>query len=244
MRIFERYLEDIGRERLLDQEEEVELARRCRAGDAAARKRLVAANLRFVVSVARQYTGRGVDLPDLVNEGNLGLVRAADRFDPDRGVRFVSYAHFWIRRAMSQAIARDEERAPADAPRRRRVSLEEPPPGGVRALAEVLPDERTAGTEAALERAGLRRALEATFLDLPERERSVLRAYFGLEENGARTLDQISRDLGVTRERARQLKERGLARIRASVARHGLDAYAEPPSRRPNRSRREVLSRP
>lgn len=227
MRIFERYLSDISREHLLEAEEEADLARRCRAGDAAARRRLVAANLRFVVSLARRYRGRGLPLDDLVNEGNLGLVRAADRFDPERGVRFISYAHFWIRRAMTQAIARDEERPSRGGPPRRRISLDEPVPGGAWALAEVLADETIVGTEVLLEREGLRAALEASFVDLPERERLVLRGYFGFGCDRPRSLGEISREIGVSRERVRQLKERGLARLRAAVVRHGLDGYAD-----------------
>jgi len=203
------------------------LARRCRAGDPAARRRLVAANLRFVVSIARRYRGRGVPLADLVNEGNLGLVRAADRFDPERGVRFISYAHFWVRRGMTQAIAREDERPSPSDPPRRRVSFDEPAPGSAWALAEVLADDKVVGIQVALEREGLRDALEASLMDLPERERTILRSYFGLGLDRCRNLGEISREIGVTRERVRQLKERGLARLRASAARHGLAGYAD-----------------
>ena len=104
---FDRYLAEIRRHPLLDREQEVELARRIAAGDEAALDRLVESNLRFVVSVARRYANRGVPLDVLVTEGNLGLVRAARRFDPSRGVRFVSYAVWWIRQAMLSALSRD-----------------------------------------------------------------------------------------------------------------------------------------
>ena len=102
---FDRYIAEIRENPVLDREEEAELARRIRAGDEAALDRLVASNLRFVVSVARRYAGRGVSLDELVNEGNLGLVRAARRFDESRGVRFVSYAVWWIRQAMLSVLA-------------------------------------------------------------------------------------------------------------------------------------------
>lgn len=104
---FDRYLAEIRRHPLLDREEEAELARRVRDGDERALERLVNANLRFVVSVARRYSGHGVPLDELVNEGNVGLIHAARRFDASRGVRFVSYAVWWIRRAVLAALSRD-----------------------------------------------------------------------------------------------------------------------------------------
>ena len=227
VRIFERYLSDIGRERLLTAEEEAELARRTQAGDASARRRLVSANLRFVVSVARNYRGRGVPLVDLVNEGNLGLVRAADRFDPGRGVRFISYAHFWVRRAMMQSIMSESERRSPSDPAPRRLSLDDPVTGGACTLAELLPDERTPPPGARLAHDRLCEAVEASLTDLPPRERDVVRRYFGLGGEGTLNLGEIASDLGVSRERVRQLKERGLSRLRASALRHGLHRFIE-----------------
>ena len=227
IRTFERYLADIGRERLLNMHDEAELARKSRAGDLAARRRLVSANLRFVVSVARGYRGRGVPLADLVNEGNLGLVRAADRFDPDRGVRFISYAHFWVRRAMIQAITRQDGPTPTGGPAPRPLSLDDVAPGRSCTLAELLPDERAPEPGARVVRDRLRDAIEASLSDLPPREREVLRRYFGLGFNGAQTLAEISGELDVSRERARQLKERGLSRLRAGAERHGLCGYVD-----------------
>ena len=227
VRTFERYLADIGRERLLDAHDEAELARKSRAGDQAARRRLVSANLRFVVSVARSYRGRGVPLADLVNEGNLGLVRAADRFDPDRGVRFISYAHFWVRRAMIQALTRQDSPTPPGEPARRPLSLDDVAPGRACTLAELLPDERASEPGARVVRDRLRDAIEASLSDLPPREREVLRRYFGLGFDDAQTLSEISVDLGVSRERVRQLKERGLSRLRVGAERHGLRGYVD-----------------
>lgn len=227
VRIFERYLADIGRERLLNREDEAALARLSRAGDLAARRRLVSANLRFVVSVARKYRGRGVPLADLVNEGNIGLVRAADRFDPDRGVRFISYAHFWVRRAMVNAITRHDVRPLPGEPPPRPLSLDHAVPGGARTLAELLPDERAPEPGAGVVRERLRDAIEASLSDLPPREREVVRRYFGLGSECAETLAEISADLGVSRERVRQLKDQGLSRLRAGAERHGLRGYVE-----------------
>lgn len=101
----DKYLQEIGKEEMISTEEEVELAQRIRKGDRKALERLTRANLRFVVSVAKQYQNQGISLPDLINEGNVGLIKAAERFDETRGFKFISYAVWWIRQSILQAIA-------------------------------------------------------------------------------------------------------------------------------------------
>ena len=228
-RTFERYLHDIGRLPLLSPEEEVALAARARSGDRAALHRLASANLRFVVSVARRYQGNGVALADLVNEGNVGLLRAAERFDETRGVRFVSYAHWWVRRAIVDAIDRHGGLPRGDVAAR--LSLDEPLTEGQGTLQEVLSDPTAATPDERVVESALRTAVEASLADLPEREAQVIRRYFGIGSGASEDLGQIGRSLGVSRERARQLKERGLARLRSRAGRHDLPGFRASPNR-------------
>ncbi len=269
----DRYLREIGAEPLLARDEEAELARRIRDGDRQALEKLVAANLRFVVSIAKRYRNRGVSFADLVNEGNVGLIRAAERFDEAKGVRFVSYAVWWIRQAILQAIAEQSHivRLPASrtatnyqvakslrqlrqefgreptpdelaaeleltvkevrealSSRQGYVSLDAPVQGSDDAsLAEFIADEESADPDDQTERDALRDALDSSLTGLPEREQMVLRLYFGLDDGEPRTLEEIGRKLGVTRERVRQLKERALGRLRHGARGRYLEGFVE-----------------
>ncbi len=261
----------MARTPLLSVAEEREVARRARAGDEAAIAELVTRNLRFVISVAKKYQNRGLSLLDLIGEGNVGLMTAARKFDPDQGVKFISYAVWWVRQSILASLARDARtvRLPlnrtADLARlirctaQLRQELGREPTHDDLAAATGLTRE-TVLSLAALNVAELRldapvatdsdRSLVDRFtLDegpnveaevmqrllgeevsralrgLPPREARVLTLYFGLEEGDEFTLEQIGAMLGVTRERARQIRDRALKRLREGDAGVRLGAY-------------------
>jgi len=276
------YIEELRGEPVLSAQEQKELARAMRAATSddqreAARSELIRANLRFAFSIAKQYQNRGLPLGDLVSEANAGLVRAADKYDPDVGVNFISYAVWWIRQALHSAVQRQSRTVQvplnraADLSRVSRAqevlrqklarepyddeiahvanlsldvtrglvallqpprSLDEPTLAGEegRTLAETLivdrgeEEELPGGVESDSRRQAIARALDV----LAPRDRRVLMMYFGLEGNRPMTLQEIARELGVTRERVRQLRDRALKRLResdtAEVLRDGLAA--------------------
>ncbi len=254
------YLQEISRIPLLKIEEESALARRAFKGDVEAQEKLARHNVRFVVSVAKKFQNRGVPLMDLIGEGNLGLMTAARKFDPDRGVKFISYAVWWIRQAIQAAIARHGRpvrvplnrtadlnrlgrttvllterlgRAPTTAELVEATGLTR---DAVRALGalhiEALrldhpvreADDRgrmerfvpltQEGTDATTLASSRTTDLEAALAALPPRDAKVLRLYFGLDDGRSRTLEEIGRMMGVTRERIRQLRDRALRQLR------------------------------
>lgn len=254
------YLQEISRIPLLTVEQESALARRAFRGDEEAQETLARHNVRFVVSVAKKFQNRGVPLMDLIGEGNLGLMTAARKFDPDRGVKFISYAVWWIRQAIQAAIARHGRpvRVPlnrtADLNRLGRATtllleqLGRAPTteelvtatgltrDAVRALSALHieamrldhpvreADERgrmerfvpltQEGTDASTMAKSRSDDLEAALGALPARDAKVLRLYFGLDDGKTRTLEEIGRMMGVTRERIRQLRDRALRQLR------------------------------
>jgi RNA polymerase primary sigma factor len=254
------YLDEISRVPLLSRDEETELARRAFRGDVAAQEKLARHNVRFVVSVAKKFQNRGVPLVDLIGEGNLGLMTAARKFDPDRGVKFISYAVWWIRQAVQAAIARHGRpvRVPlnrtADLSRLgktttllkermgRMPTVEELARAtgltveAVRSLSALNTEavrldhptrdgdgnermERFAtgdqeGTDSQTIMNSQTSDIEAALATLPPRDAKVLRLYFGLDDGQSRTLEEIGRMMGVTRERIRQLRDRALLRLR------------------------------
>ena len=256
----EKYLQEIGKVELITPEEEVRLAGLIKQGDQRALDRLTKANLRFVVSVAKQYQNQGLSLPDLINEGNLGLIKAAQRFDETKGFKFISYAVWWIRQAVQAAIARHGRpvRVPlnrtADLSRLGRTTtllkdrLGRMPTTeelaratgltveAVRSLSALNSEavrldhptrdgegneriERfTSGEQESTDMSTMAnsqtRDIEAALAALPPRDAKVLRLYFGLDDGNSRTLEEIGRMMGVTRERIRQLRDRALLRLR------------------------------
>ena len=255
------YLQEISRIPLLTVEEETALARRAFRGDVEAQEKLARHNVRFVVSVAKKFQNRGVPLMDLIGEGNVGLMTAARKFDPDRGVKFISYAVWWIRQAIQAAIARHGRpvRVPLNrtadlnrlgrattllteklgrAPDHRGAGQGHRPHPGRGAGAERAahrgdaarssgPRGGRAGPHGAVRPAHAGRAptprpwraagptdLDAALAALPARDAKVLRLYFGLDDGKTRTLEEIGRMMGVTRERIRQLRDRALRQLR------------------------------
>jgi RNA polymerase primary sigma factor len=265
------YLRDIGAHPLLSHDEEVELARRVEAGDVEATQRFVLSNLRLVVSIAKRYVGRGLPLLDLIQEGNIGLMRAVQKFNWRRGLRFSTYATWWVRQAITRAIAdksreirlpahimeqttkvtkalqalsqelnRDptpEEIAPrADLPATRvrellsylprPVSLDAPIGRDAdNTLAEIVPaDERGPEECAACE--VLKTEMETVLSGaLTERERLVLQMRFGLGNGHIYSLEKVGEQLGVTRERVRQLEKQALEKLRRPGVAEQLSAY-------------------
>ena len=248
------YFRDINRYDLITREDEVMLAQRIKQGDEEALQTLVRANLRFVVSVAKRYINQGLLLSDLINEGNLGLLKAAHRFDEQRGFRFISYAVWWIRQSIMQAlldksrivrlpqnegvpspdadqIAERLEIEPEDvrhALRSDRVELgldDCGTDGGDRPLGDIIEDQNQPAPDFAVLQRGLQEDVRKALACLSEREARVIIQYFGLSFEEAQTLQVIGQRLGLTRERIRQIKEKALERMRGSTSRALLKDY-------------------
>ncbi|MEY4315476.1 MAG: hypothetical protein RI977_853 [Bacteroidota bacterium] len=232
----DKYLNEISKVPMIDAQEEVELARRIREGDQAALEKLVNANLRFVVSVSKQYQNQGLTLGDLINEGNMGLIKAAKRFDETRGFKFISYAVWWIRQSILQALADQSRivRLPLNkvgslgritqASARLEQELErEPTPQEIAESLEISLSE----VENALRSSGRHLSIDAPLAEGEDntKERDVLKYYFGLDGNAAHTLEDISEKVGLTRERVRQIKEKALRRLRKSSKSKILKTY-------------------
>jgi len=237
------YLRELRRIPLLDAEEEQACARLAANGDEKARQRLIQSNLRFVIMVAKRYRSRGVPMEDLVNEGNIGLIRAAGRFDPDRGIRFVSYAVCWIRQAILKAIRengsmiRVPRSRPGELPRTAALrmqamqgtfSLDSPVAGREDAdsFAACLEDASAPKPEEILLGTSLKDELGSVLSGLSDREASIVRYRFGLDGRRRTSLLEAGRKHGISKERVRQIEKKVLRRIRASDTASQLLAYA------------------
>jgi RNA polymerase primary sigma factor len=259
----EKYLQEIGKVELISPEEEVRLAVLIKKGDQAALEKLTKANLRFVVSVAKQYQNQGLTLPDLINEGNLGLIKAAQRFDESRGFKFISYAVWWIRQSILQALAEQsrivrlplnkvgltnriskaysqleqefereptpeelaflldidtEEVAATLGVAARHVSMDQPLFDGEEGtLIDVLENHNATSTDNELAvNASLKTEIERSLSTLTDRQKEVIRFFFGIGIDHPLSLEDIGERFNLTRERVRQIKDKAITKLRST----------------------------
>ncbi len=217
----DKYLQEIGHESLISMEEEVALAQRIKNGDREAVKELTRANLRFVVSVAKQFQNQGLALSDLINEGNLGLIRAAERFDETRGFKFISYAVWWIRQSIFQAKILEAFHDDSH-----QLSVDAPFSEGDDAccLLDILPNEAAVMADKHLVLESLRAEIISALSLLNEKERKIIEAFFGINQS-EKTLEEIGNEYGLTRERVRQIKEKAIRKLRNNAKNKGLKSY-------------------
>ncbi|EKO3571670.1 MULTISPECIES: RNA polymerase sigma factor RpoS [Vibrio] len=266
------YLSEIGFSPLLTAEEEVLYARRALRGDEAARKRMIESNLRLVVKISRRYSNRGLALLDLIEEGNLGLIRAVEKFDPERGFRFSTYATWWIRQTIERALMNqtrtirlpihvvkelniylrtarelsqrldheptaEEIAAELDKPvedvnkmlrLNERISSVDTPIGGDgdKALLDILPDSNHSDPEVSTQDEDIRLSLLNWLDELNPKQKEVLARRFGLLGYEPSTLEEVGREINLTRERVRQIQVEGLRRLREILVKQGLNMEA------------------
>lgn len=267
------YLQEIGKTPLLTGPEEVTLAKRIEKGDGEAKQLLVTANLRLVVSIAKKYANRGLHLLDLIQEGNIGLMRAVEKFDYHRGFKFSTYATWWIRQAITRSIA-DQARtiripvhmhetinklskvsAQLSAELGRKPKPEEiakvmemevekvnnilkiqQQPKSLSThigkeqdseLQDIIPDEKTLSPEDLATNAFLQSQMRDILDDLQDRERRVLELRFGLQDGVTRTLEEVGREFGVTRERIRQIEAKALKKLKLASEEKQLKDYID-----------------
>ncbi|KAF0134807.1 MAG: RNA polymerase primary sigma factor [Candidatus Saganbacteria bacterium] len=265
------YLREIGRHHLLNFQEEVALAKRIKAGEIKAKHKLVNSNLRLVVSIAKKYTGRGLLFLDLVQEGNLGLIRAVEKFDHRKGYKFSTYATWWIRQAITRAIA-DQARTiripvhmvetinrlrktsrqllqrfgrkptELEIARSSHISVDkvreiikvsqvplslEMPVGDEETsrLGDFVEDCGIAGPDDIVMHGLLREDIEEVMKSLTDRERTVLKMRFGLDDGHPRTLEEVGKEFHVTRERIRQIESKALRKLKHPTRAKKLREY-------------------
>jgi RNA polymerase primary sigma factor len=267
----EKYLQEIGKVELITPEEEVKLAIKIKQGCQASLERLTKANLRFVVSVSKQYQNQGLTLPDLINEGNVGLIKAAQRFDETRGFKFISYAVWWIRQSILQALAeqsrivrlplnkvgltnriskaytqleQEYEREPTAeelatlleidieevtaslSMNARHVSMDQPLADGEDStLMDVMINPNAISTDNELSKASLATEINRSLSTLTERQKEVIRFFFGIGVDHALSLEDIGERFNLTRERVRQIKDKAITKLRSASRCSLLKSY-------------------
>lgn len=263
------YLGEIGFSPLLTAEEEVLYARRALKGDEAARKRMIESNLRLVVKISRRYSNRGLALLDLIEEGNLGLIRAVEKFDPERGFRFSTYATWWIRQTIERALMNqtrtirlpihvvkelniylrtarelsqklDHEPTAEEIAQKldkpvsnvskmlrlnERISSVDTPIGGdgEKALLDIIPDSTHSDPEVSTQDDDIKSSLIHWLDELNPKQKEVLARRFGLLGYEPSTLEEVGREINLTRERVRQIQVEGLRRLRDILIKQGLN---------------------
>ena len=218
-----RYLDEIGKEALLSDEVEKELSQKIQQGDTKALSKLVEANLRFVVTIARQYKGKGIAMEDLVSEGNIGLMKAASKFDANKGVRFVNYAVVYVRQAIEKFIEQQAGlyQVPKDVKdevvaRQQSMPLSVDAPLGHRtnmSLLSVLVNQDAPLADERVHSEAIEAAVEYALGRLDERETKVVNAFFGIGQE-RETMAEIAEDMEVKRERVRQIRDKAVRKLR------------------------------
>lgn len=218
--ILNTYLDEIGRELLLTEDEECRLSERIQKGDARALNRLVEANLRFVVAIARQYQGQGLSMEDLVSEGNLGLIKAAGKYDASRGLRFVNYAVVFIRQQIERALKKESAEQRVESGRDGQTRSVDAPLGSKAnvSLISVLVNTNSPMADERVYNAGIEQAVEQALRALDERERSVVNAFYGIGQDHL-TMAEIAVDMGLKRERVRQIRNKAVRKLRKEYKR-------------------------
>lgn len=223
MSVNEKYIEEIVQEQLLSNEEEQALAAKIKLGDAKALEKLTKANLKFVVSLAHHYKNQGLGEDDLVSEGNIGMMHAAQKFDGTKGIRFVSYAAPYIKKAMEEAIKEQtalyklpkDEKSKFERKRTHAISIDQPIPVGSSnnfTLQHVLENEDAPQADEHLNKELLNFEIQKGLNELNEREKRIIIAIYGL--NGTHyTMAEIAENMGLRRERVRQIRNKALRKL-------------------------------